>query len=293
MEHFLVTRFNLTVPDWKTSKNGGLVLTDEWLKKRFYLFENYCLPSVRNQINQNFVWCVFFDTSTSEYFRDKIKIIEANYKNFKPIFIDGMGYLKDSFIDFISHNISKDEEDYIITTRLDNDDIVHKDFVNTIQSLFQPIDLTVIDLKKGYQVSIDIEKPEVRLYTHPFNAFISIIESSKSFNTVFSRAHYGWKNENYIVSFVDKRLWIELSHHDNYVNHRMTSLKKAYSFNKKDFSLSDEFDFKIDFNDAVITNFEIEFIKFIKFVKQKNNFFIKLPKRARRYLLKKYKIYIK
>ena len=52
MKHYLLTRFNLTFKEWKTSKNGELVLTDKWLKNRFELFENYCLPSVKNQTYQ-------------------------------------------------------------------------------------------------------------------------------------------------------------------------------------------------------------------------------------------------
>ena len=90
MKHFLVTRFNLTVSEWKTTKNGEPVLSEKWLKNRFLLFENYCLPSVKNQTNQNFIWCVFFDVNTSDNYRDKIKFISDSYQNFKPIFIDGI-----------------------------------------------------------------------------------------------------------------------------------------------------------------------------------------------------------
>ena len=68
MKHFLATRFNLTVPNGKGSKSSKLILTDDGLENRFYLVENYCLSSVKNQTNQNFTWCVFFDTNTSSFY---------------------------------------------------------------------------------------------------------------------------------------------------------------------------------------------------------------------------------
>jgi len=55
MKHFLLTRFNLRNEEWITTRDGGAVLTEEWLIQRFELFENYCLPSVMNQKNKNFL----------------------------------------------------------------------------------------------------------------------------------------------------------------------------------------------------------------------------------------------
>ena len=284
MKHFIATRFNLKKSDWKKSKSGNSVLTNEWLEHRFNLFENYCFPSVTNQSNQNFTWCVFFDVDTPQNFKDKIIALTANSSNVIPLFIDGMDELNNSFKKFIFENITNSDS-YIITTRIDNDDIIHTDFVSTIQSLFQPIDLAVIDLRKGYQVSIDVAKPEVRLYTHPFNAFISVIENVKSFDTVFSRMHYGWKTENNIILYKRKRLWMELSHQENYVNHRQINLKKAYHYNKVKFILPT--DIEINILDVLQTNLKIDISESIKYLKTKAYFVSKIPFRARRYFLKK------
>lgn len=284
MKHFIATRFNLKKSDWKKSKSGNSVLTNEWLEHRFNLFENYCFPSVRDQSNQNFVWCVFFDIDTPQNFKDKILALTANTLNIVPIFIDGMDSLNFSFQKFISENISIGDS-HIITTRIDNDDIVHQDFVEVIQSLFKPSDLAVIDLSDGYQVSIDVIKPEVRLYKHPFNAFISVIESVRSYNTVFSRMHYDWKTEKNIISYKKKRLWMELSHQENYVNHRRISLKKAYRYDKSKFISTKGF--SIDFLDVLYTNLKIDIQQIIKYFKTTARFISRLPFRGRRYLLKK------
>lgn len=92
------------------------------------LFENYCLPSVKKQTNQNFIWFVFFDINTPDSFRNKIKIIEDDYQNFKPIFVDGINMLNSTFIQYVV-NHSKDDDEFVITTRLDNDDFIHKNFI--------------------------------------------------------------------------------------------------------------------------------------------------------------------
>ncbi len=286
MKHFIATRFNLKAPDWKTTKSGNLVLTNEWLDQRFHIFENYCLPSVKNQSNLNFKWCIFFDSDTPEKYKQRIISISKEFNVIYPIFIKSMEKLKETFKDFIINNIDN-EDSHIITTRIDNDDIIHQDFVAIIQALFQPRDLVVIDLQKGYQVSIDTHYPEIRLYTHPFNAFISVIENTKSFNTVFSRMHYGWKNEKSIISYKHKRLWMELSHHENYVNHRQMGLKKAYFYDKKKFIVPANFE--IDFIDVFQNNLKIYLNEITIYIERKVRFVSKIPFRARRYLLKKIK----
>lgn len=286
MKHFIGTRFNLKRSDWKKNKSGNLVLTEEWLEHRFNLFENYCFPSVKNQSNQNFTWCIFFDIDTPQNFKARIVAITANTPNVIPLFIDGMPHLNVSFKNFISENITNSDS-HIITTRIDNDDVIHEDFVDIIQSLYQPIDCAVIDIRKGYQVSIDVAKPEVRLYSHPFNAFISVIESVKSFDTVYSRMHYDWEIEKNVILYKRKRLWMELSHQENFVNHRQIGLKKAYHYDRIKFPLPTAIEIII--LDALKTNLKIFGNEIVKYLKSKVRFISKIPFRGRRYILKKLK----
>tara|TARA_R110002095_G_scaffold58372_1_gene50048 strand:- start:193 stop:1008 length:816 start_codon:yes stop_codon:yes gene_type:complete len=236
MKHYLLTRFNLTFKEWKTSKNGELVLTDKWLKNRFELFENYCLPSVKNQTYQDFTWCVFFDIKTPVKYRDKIKIISKNYSNFKPIFIDGNENLEKSFIDYINNDLSKNDK-YVITTRLDNDDLIHKDFIKTIQSLYEPIDNMVIDLRKGYSITLGDPYSEIREFNSYYNPFISVVESIKEIKTVISKMHQDWKTSTHIIEYNKYHLWIELIHEENKLNDTKKRLKRIYKVNNRDFGL--------------------------------------------------------
>ncbi len=286
MKHFIGTRFNLKTSNWKTNKSGNNVLTEAWLKDRFNLFETYCFPPIKKQSNQNFIWFVFFDVDTPDYYKNKIDKLHKDFPNFKPVFIDSIDKLTSTFREQILNYVN-DSDKFVITTRIDNDDSIHKDFIATIQSLYVAEHLTVIDIQKGYQVSIDVDTPEVRNYTHPFNAFISVVESIDAMKTIYSREHYGWKEEERVVAFKKQYLWVELSHNENYVNHRQVKLKKAYKFNGGDFALSEANDFKISFKDTLTTNLEIDKNRFFNFVHQKVKFVKKLPKRAIRFTKKK------
>lgn len=54
VQHFILTRFNLLL--WNKAKDGQMVRTTKWLEHRFSLFENYCIPSIKNQTCQDFEW---------------------------------------------------------------------------------------------------------------------------------------------------------------------------------------------------------------------------------------------
>lgn len=148
-QHYIITRFNLGRDDWNTTKNSEKVLSNSWLEKRFELFENFCFNSVKNQTNQNFKWLVFFDINTPDEYRIKIDSFKEKFSNFYPIFIDGMS----NFLPSIVENIKKmDENPFIITSRLDNDDCIHKDYVNTVQSYFDNQDFMAVDFIDGYTI---------------------------------------------------------------------------------------------------------------------------------------------
>ncbi len=243
MKHFLVTRFNLTVTEWKTTRNGELVLTEKWLKNRFDLFEKYCLPSVKNQTNQNFIWCVFFDINTPIVYRKKINLISKDYKNFRPIFIDGIKMLKSSFIEYINESIDINDK-YIITTRFDNDDLIHKSFIKIIQNLYRPTDKMVIDLRNGYSITLNKSYSEIRKYYSCFNPFISVVETTNKFETIISKMHNDWESSNNIVVFTKRNLWIELVHNENKINSTKKKLKRIYKINNSSFGLVNELKFK-------------------------------------------------
>ena len=117
--HIILTRFNL-----RMGYGGGVLQDAAWHHHRFDLFEKFCLPSIRGQNNTAFRWIVFFDRQTANVFKQKIAVY-AQWDNFIPYYVDGLAQSRDQAILEQVQPGSK----YLITTRLDNDDALSKDFI--------------------------------------------------------------------------------------------------------------------------------------------------------------------
>ncbi|NOY47953.1 MAG: hypothetical protein GXO84_07120 [Chlorobi bacterium] len=211
--HFLITRFNLRKDDWVTSKKNKVVLTDEWHKNRFELFDNYCFPSVNSQTNQNFQWLVFFDTTTPQKYKEHIATLEKKMHNFKPIFVDGM----EAFLPSIKSYIENYNEDYLITSRLDNDDCISKFYIDEIQKKFNNQDYLALDYINGYTIQTS---PSIKIGKRldQYNPFITLIEKNENPKTVWHMRHSHWKKENNIIQIKDTKIWTSIIHEENKVN---------------------------------------------------------------------------
>ena len=143
-QHIIITRFNLVYPGWKKDKHGNQLNSLEWLNHRFPLFERFCYPSVKGQSNQNFVWYVCFDETTPEHFRARIDNYRQRFPNFTPLFTTSERWVHD-----IRLQIS-DSVDYLISTRLDNDDAFHRDAIKVIQTNFRKQQFEFLNILKGY-----------------------------------------------------------------------------------------------------------------------------------------------
>lgn len=84
-QYYVLTRFNTRL--WTKDKKGKPTQTEEWLKKRFELFEQYCLPSVVNQSVKNLKWIVLFDSETSEVYKKKIDEYARRCEQFIPHYV--------------------------------------------------------------------------------------------------------------------------------------------------------------------------------------------------------------
>lgn len=212
--HYIITRFNLRREGWDTARNGSLVLTEDWLSNRFILFEKFCFASMQNQTNKNFSWLVFFDINTPEKYRQKAMDYNLSLPNFQPYFINGMP----EFLPSIQNEIRKNIRPYTISSRLDNDDCVSKNFINEIQVNFEKLNFLVLDFPDGYTLQIN---PSIKIGKRKqlFNPFISIIEKSEQAKSVWQReAHSSWKKEKNLKRINDKRIWMSVIHFENKKN---------------------------------------------------------------------------
>jgi hypothetical protein len=223
MKHYVFTRFNVKNKNWHEDKGGVAVLTDNWLTHRFELFFNYCLPSVKNQSNQNFKWCVYFDKDTSEAFIKKVDRLRADYPIFHPYYVTDIQHSKRHFIQLIKDEIplgqNANKEAKIITTRLDNDDAIHADFIEKVQELGKGKADYLIDITKGFQVKISKKNFEVRSRQYKYNPYLSFIEPiSEEIKTVLDRPHHKWKTYSKRIDYDKEHLWLQIIHDRNKKN---------------------------------------------------------------------------
>lgn len=212
-KHYIITRFNLRAKEWQFTKNSTKVLDENWLKNRFELFEKYCLPSLLSQTNKNFEWVIYFDTETPAFYKDKIEVYRQKLPNLIPVFVENM----ELFLPSIQAHIKNNNQEYVITTRLDNDDCVSKYFVDEIQKNFNKQTYEALDFVDGYslQISPDFKLGKKR---HLYNPFISLVEKKQNPTSVWSRSHTSWKRETRIKRILNNRIWMVIIHQENKVN---------------------------------------------------------------------------
>lgn len=233
--HFVITRFNVKIQDFSNvDKNNQPVLTDEWLENRFILFEKYCYQSMLNQTNQDFIWFVLFASDTPDRFLREIKKYENDFPAFKPIFLDSGDYtsIKKFFNEELINYTAPDVQ-YIITTRIDNDDAFHKDMISEIQMQFREEEDVFVSFTYGLQ--IDLRKRVLARMEYRNNHFISRIEKmGKQVQTVLTHNHAFVDRISRVIYIknMKKPMWLEIIHDNNILNCLDTTSTPLFSFSK-------------------------------------------------------------
>ena len=173
-QHFILTRFNLRI--W-----GGTAPDDSWLTHRLDLFERFCYPSVLGQSNQQFTWLLLFDQRTSTHFRERIARY-ALMENIELVFLDGFDVR--AIIAAVTERVSA-ETTHIISTTLDNDDALGKQFVETIQAHFEQQQFTLINVLNGLRYALAKQRVyECVLASNPFISLIEQVNPEQSLLTI-------------------------------------------------------------------------------------------------------------
>lgn len=233
--HFILTRFNVR------SFYHASEPTDEWLRERLRLFRQYCLPALTDQTARQFVWLVFLDHLSPEWFRQEIEKDAPG--RFETVYVVGA---------FTSATVSeavaaRTNSPYILTTRVDNDDAVARDFIQAIQACFQHQDFEFINLVNGAQYADG--KAYLRPYTK--NPFLSLIEAAGTTPpaTVFVEHHYRVDERGPVRNIRTAHpMWLQVIHGGNVLN-EIVGLRVSGNRVAKFFSCG------LDFNDNSVALF--------------------------------------
>lgn len=203
--HFVLTRFNVR------SFYHVAEPTDEWLHRRLELFQKYCLPCLAEQTNTNFRWLVFVDHLSPAWFLEEITTLGRGL--FETVPVEGTF---DS-VAVAAAVRSRTESSYVLTTRVDNDDAVASDFIETIQSCFSAQEFTFLNLVTGAQYADG--KAYLRPYTK--NPFLTLVEKTgnQPLSTVFVEHHYRVDEKGPVRNIRTLHpMWLQVIHGGNVLN---------------------------------------------------------------------------
>jgi len=118
-KHYILTKFNLNVYSGDNIHAKVVKDPEQWMHHRKYLFENYTLRSVMRQTCKDFTWIIGYDPKTPKKWLTKYDYID----NIQIVFGQPHFYLRSLPV----------EADWLVTSRIDNDDWYYRDFVAAIQ----------------------------------------------------------------------------------------------------------------------------------------------------------------
>jgi hypothetical protein len=126
-EQILITRYNAPI-SFEGLPADFSPLDPDWLDERHDLFMRFCLPSVEEQTDQAFTWLFFFHPKTPKYRYAHLR------KRYKVLFATSHAEIVAGV-----RKYAKGGKGPLITTRLDNDDSLARDFVASNRSVAKTI----------------------------------------------------------------------------------------------------------------------------------------------------------
>jgi hypothetical protein len=247
-EHIVLTRFNLV-------GIGGEKSEQEWIRwndHRFRIFKDYCLPSMLQQ-SVPYRWHLYFDVQTPEKHLPEIEQLRK-YPFIRIFFMEGKAQFFLSHMEQLQNSLDGGTA-WLITTRVDNDDCLHRDAIAAIQRRFRPKDPFLINLSSGY--TYNLGSGILSHYYYLKSPFMSLVESAKkeSLMGVFHKRHTQWEpgkaapwgklirsafgggmQFSYVVS---RPLWIQLVHDQNVSNDEKRGVPVCRKISMEPFGLTD------------------------------------------------------
>ena len=207
-DHAILTRFNLPSPDYEERLRNQ----PRWLEERFELFGRYCLPCVRRQTLTNFKWIIYFDPASPSWAKEIIQKY-ARQGLFYPRFRaevprnDLLGDIRELF---------PNRSASLITTNLDNDDMIAKDFVHRLQAyaVRETGRRVALNFPSGYAYA------QGQFYRHfdKSNAFASMFEPWDGAITIWCDWHTRLASHATLIQVDNLPAWAQVIHARNVSN---------------------------------------------------------------------------
>ncbi|MDO9454970.1 glycosyltransferase [Nocardioides sp.] len=207
-EHFVITRYSAVFTNEQAPPQPA------WLEYRLGFFVEACRASMSRQDPAvPFRWLVFFDDRCAPEFREEIEDLAAGV--FEPI------WTHDVFWSGVAKRAvgERATAPYVITTRLDSDDAVAKNYLAAIQDEFDSQDFLYVNFARGLQV---VRGGAVYQLDYASNPFVSLIEKRSEGDVPFTIFGFGQHNHvrrmGPLREVVADPMWIQVIHGSNIGN---------------------------------------------------------------------------
>jgi hypothetical protein len=181
-DHLIITRYNLAVP-W--GRRGQLHADEDWLEERQHLFERYCLPSVilAERSCPSVTWVLLCAVDSPASLRTFMTHVAKLHPWVVPMYVEENFRIGDVVDESLKQRSDKPKR-FLLTTRLDSDDAVGRNFVK--------------DLRQAGERSLELKflgKSELpALINFPFGC-----------QTVQGRLYFSADLGNPFISFLEER----------------------------------------------------------------------------------------
>ena len=220
-KHIILTRFNL-----QYELENDIHIQPSWLDDRFKIFEKYCLPSIVKQTNLNFTWVILSSEQTPNKYKERLSQYAQTYPNIRLEYChyyDDVNILyKEIGVKYLADN------DYLLSTRIDNDDMLALNFVQTLQSYLSThtSTKTIITFSNGIQW---FEKENMAFkISYPQNHFLNFLEPRNDIHTCLGVDHTKVCLKE-LIQLKQDAMWCEIVHGNNICNGYIPSYR--YSTN--------------------------------------------------------------
>ena len=198
LQHFLLTRFNVRFPRHRAPDKC-------WLMHRLALFETFCFPSVRDQEDNDFTWVIFVDHETPSWVLSRLARLQ-NVRHFVPIKVKR----------YDRRRVATDlkflrDHRPLLTSRLDNDDVIACDFVKTAKAIAG----TKVTKWINYEIGYRFDFRGLYQINHLSNSFLNLYESRPVVKTALGVMHQRAGAYAPITNVSAKPMWIQVVHDKN------------------------------------------------------------------------------
>lgn len=271
----VLTRFNLAINHryrklyGKTNTDHKMWLDEEYLAKRFDLFERFTYPSFIAQTDHDYRWLVLFHKDTPEKYMKRIRTYEKGLDSFEPLFLSDEDCK--NITEYIEELlVEKQIKDGIITTRVDNDDAVHSTFIERIKVEFSDCTVTSgLCFLNGLQYNVRsricmhytyINNHFNAVYAPPNDRFLSALSFDHTKIDEFI------DKQNKIVVKTKIPMWVEIVHDTNCINviwYRPSKVFVPYKVREEFPILDIKWKTKLQWVANMVIHFPLAFVRMI------------------------------